>query len=725
VRRARRREVERQRRIRRAVFIALCVLAALFGSFGGMVLVDSVDLPEVTGLEHYRPNTTTELYDIHGERIGSFALERRVVVPYTGFAPILRESVISIEDKGFEHHFGINIFRVIGAAFHDVRSKGRAQGASTLTMQLARNLFLSDERTAGRKLQETLLSIQIEHTFTKPQIFTMYGNQIFLGHGVYGFEAGAEFYFSRHADELTLPEAALLAGLPKGPEEFSPTAHPERALRRRNQVIAALLHDSKITRDEAAGAQAAPLGLHLETPPNTDAPWFVEEVRRQLDRSLGPDAVHTSGLRVYTTLDMGLQRAANRSVLDGLAAYERRQGWRSRPVNLIAEHVDLETFRHPDWVVPPAPGAYVHAVVTEISADSVQATIGNGVVVLAPMDWAWTNHRVANTFLRVGDVIYVRLGANSAGIWRASLEEDTGAQGSLLAMDNVTGNVLAMVGGRDFELSQYNRATESERQVGSSFKPYVYTAAIEAGMTPDTMILDAPTSFGNYRPHDYENNTLGEITLTRAFADSRNIPAVRLAAQVGMPKVIATARRFGITGNIPPYLPVALGAVEISLQEQVAGYSVFPNEGMLVTPRLIRRVTDDEGVPVGDDGAPGANHAAPVGAINNGGATPVISPRTARSMIRMMRAVVAPGGTGAAAAALNHPVAGKTGTTSDYADAWFIGYSPSITCGVWVGYDNRTPLGKGETGGITALPIWIDTLRVADAQHPDESFSGQ
>jgi penicillin-binding protein 1A len=703
--------------VRRTVFIVLCVLAALFGSFGGMVLVDSVDLPEVAGLEHYRPSTTTEIYDIHGERIGSFALERRVVVPYNGFAPILRESVISIEDKGFEHHFGINIFRVIGAAFHDVRSKGRAQGASTLTMQLARNLFLSDERTAGRKLQETLLSIQIEHTFTKPQIFTMYGNQIFLGHGVYGFEAGAEFYFSRHADELTLPQAALLAGLPKGPEEFSPTAHPERALRRRNQVIAALLHDSKITRDEAGQAEAAPLGLHLETPPNTDAPWFVEEVRRALDRTLGPEAVHTSGLRVYTTLDMDLQRAANRAVLDGLAAYERRMGWRSRPVNLIAEHVDLETFRHPDWVVPPAPGAYVHAVVTKVSADSVQASIGSDVVVLGPTDWAWTGRREANSFLRVGDVIYVKLTADSAGIWRASLEEDTGAQGALLAIDNATGNVLAMVGGRDFELSQYNRATQAQRQVGSSFKPYVYTAAVEAGMTPDTMILDAPTSFGNYRPHDYENNTLGEITLTKAFADSRNIPAVRLAAQVGMPKVIATARRFGITGPIPPYLPVALGAVDITLQEQVAAYSVFPNDGMLVKPRLIRRVTDDEGIPVGDNGVPADE-------INNGGAKLVISPRTARTMLRMMRAVVAPGGTGAAAAALNHPLAGKTGTTSDFADAWFVGYSPSITCGVWVGYDNRTPLGKNESGGIAALPIWMGLLRVGDAQHPDETFPG-
>ena len=700
--------------MRRAALIALCVLAGLFGSLGGLVLVDSVDLPEVAELEHYKPSTITELYDIHGERIGSFALQRRIVVGYDAFSPVLRSAVISIEDKGFESHFGVNVFRVVGAAVHDLRTKGRAQGASTLTMQLARNLFLSDERTAGRKLEETLLSIQIERTFTKPQIFTMYGNQIYLGHGVYGFEAGAEFYFSKHASELALPEAALLAGLPKGPEEFSPTAHPERALRRRNQVIAALRSDGKITRDEARTAEAAPLGLHLAAPPNTEAPWFVEEVRRELEKQLGADTVHEAGLRVYTTLDLSLQQAANRAVEDGLAAYERRRGWRERPVNLLAAHVDATNFRHPDWAVPPAPGVYVHALVTEVSARAATARIGSQSVVLQPADWAWTGYRAATEFLRPGDVIYVKLAAQTLDGWRASLEEDTGAEGALLAIDNATGDVLAMVGGRDFALSQYNRATEAERQVGSSFKPYVYTAAVEAGATPETMILDAPTSFGGYTPHDYENNTLGEITLEKAFADSRNIPAVKLAAQVGMPKVVATAHRFGVTSRIPEYLPVALGAVEITLAEQVAAYAVFPNDGMRVSPRLIRRVTDADGVPVG-------NALSSQGL----GATAVTSPRTARTMMRLLRAVTAPDGTGAAAGALEHPVAGKTGTTSSFTDAWFLGSSPSVTCGVWVGYDDRTSLGEGESGGKAALPIWMDVLRVADAAHPGERFAGE
>jgi penicillin-binding protein 1A len=716
----------------------LCVLAAVFGSLGGLVLVDSVDLPEVAELEHYRPSTTTNLYDIHGELVGSFALERRVAIGYDDFAPILRESVISIEDKGFEHHFGINIFRVIGAALHDVRSKGRAQGASTLTMQLARNLFLSDERTAGRKLQETLLSIQIERTFTKPQIFTMYGNQIYLGHGVYGFEAGAEFYFSKHARDLTLPEAAMLAGLPKGPEEFSPTMHPDRTLKRRNQVLAALRSDRVISKEDAAAAEAAPLGLQLDQPPNTEAPWFVEEVRRELDHELGPETVHAAGLRVYTTLDMGLQRIANEAVLGGLAAYERRAGWHGRLVNLAAAHVDYLTFQHPDWRQTPAVAsphaAWRHAVVQTVAANRVQAAVGGsatGLLTLQPADWAWTGYKTATQFLRPGDVIYVHLSAGSAQGWRGSLEQDSGAQGALLAMDNATGDVLALVGGRDFALSQYDRAIESRRQVGSSFKPYVYTAAVEAGTTPDQMILDAPTSFGSYRPRDFEGNTLGEITIEKAFADSRNIPAVRLAAQVGMPKVIETARRFGITSPIPEYLPVALGAVELGLEEQVAAYSVFPNDGMRVRPRLIKRMTDADGVPVvlpDDDVAgesveqPDKQSEQPLPTRASSGTA--ISPQTARVMVGLMQSVTAPGGTGADAAKLDHPVAGKTGTTSGFTDAWFVGYSPSVTCGVWVGYDNRTPLGDGETGGKTALPVWMDVMRVVDAEHPGESFSG-
>ncbi len=707
----------------RLALAVLVLMAAAAGSLVGLMLVYSVHLPQIDDLERYRPSTTTELYDVKGRVFGSFALERRVVVGYDDFAPLLRQAVISIEDKNFESHWGVNVFRVAGAVYHDLTSSSRAQGASTLTMQLARNLFLSSERTFGRKLQEAFLSIQIERTFTKQQIFTLYGNQIYLGHGVYGFEAGAEYYFSKHAKDLTLPEAALLAGLPKGPSAYSPILNPDKALRRRNLVINAMLEDGKITADQASAAREAPLGLQVETDPNAVAPYFVEEVRRELEKKLGSEQVHSAGLRVYTTLDLDLQRTANRAVLDGLAAYERRRGWRGHLLNAIAGRVGLAEFRHPDWILPPEPGDYVHAVVVGVLPYQATARVGDKRLVLNEEDWAWTGQKSSEGFLTPGDIIYVHLasnqatgdqrmgpivGENGSPVLHGTLEQDSGAQGALLAVDNLSGDVLAMVGGRDFNLSQFNRATQAERQTGSSFKPYVYTAAVEEGATPEERTVDAPFSVGSYTPHDYEGNYLGKISLLKAFADSRNIPALKLAERVGMKKVIEVAHRFGITSSIPAYLPVALGAVEVTLKEQVAAYEAFPNDGLRIAPRLVRKVTDADGSVIAEDKSE---------------VSEATSAKTARTMMVFLREVTK-SGTAAAAKALNHPVGGKTGTTSDFTDAWFLGFSPSVTCGVWVGYDNRESLGDKETGAKAALPIWMDFMKVAIAGKDGETFVG-
>ncbi len=342
-------DVARRKLVGRVLFGLLLLVSVLVGATTGLLLVYSTDIPQVEQLEHYRPSSITELYDDHGRVIGSFALQRRVVATYNDYPPVLRDALISIEDKDFYRHWGINVWRIAGAAYRDIESGGRVQGASTLTMQLARNLFLSPDRSFHRKIEEALLAIQIERRFTKEQIFTLYANQIFLGHGVYGFEAASEYYFSKPAKQLTLDEATLLAGLPKAPGLYSPINHPDRAIKRRNLVINAMLEDGKITAQRAMEARNQPLQLKLQHDPNSLAPYFVEEIRRYLENKYGSDQVHEGGLRVYTSLDMDLQRAANQAVLDGLAAYERRHGWKGHLENVLTRAVTLASYQHVDW----------------------------------------------------------------------------------------------------------------------------------------------------------------------------------------------------------------------------------------------------------------------------------------------------------------------------------------------------------------------------------------
>src|ERR1700682_3348135 len=694
-------EIAGRKLVGRVLFGLLFLIAALVGATAGLMLVYTTDLPQVDALEAYRPSSVTELYDDHSRVIGSFALQRRVVATYEDFPPALRDALVSIEDKDFYRHSGINFWRIVGAAYRDIESGGRLQGASTLTMQLARNLFLSPDRSFHRKVQETMLAIQIERRFTKPQIFTLYANQIFLGHGVYGFEAASEYYFSKPARQLTLPEAALLAGLPKGPTVYSPINHPDRTQKRRNLVINAMLEDGKITAAQAADARSAPLVLRLAHDPNSLAPYFVEEIRRYLENKYGADQVHEGGLKVYTTLDVDLQKAANQSLLDGLAAYERRHGWKAHLENILAQGLTIEKYTHLDWDDGPDVNGYIHAVVTSSGTGIATLKFGRYAAALTQADAAWT-HKKLPKILKRGDICYVRiLSLSSNGAARVSLEQDSGAQGALIAIDNATGGIKAMVGGRDFNESKFDRATQAMRQVGSSFKPYVYTALIDEGASPDDTILDEPVTFetssGPYSPHNYDEKFEGIITLRRALAQSRNIPALKLASKVGIKTVIEYAARFGVTAKLPPYLPVALGSAEITLIEQTSAYSVFPNDGVRVTPRYITRVTDYEGRVLEED-YPDAKD--------------VISSRTARIMTSMLREVVLHG-TAVAAAKMPFPVAGETGTTNDFTDAWFVGFSPTMSCGVWVGYDEKKSLGAKETGAHAALPIWMNFMMAA------------
>jgi len=462
-----------------------------------------------------------------------------------------------------------------------------------------------------------------------------------------------------------------------------------------------MLEDGKLTAEQASAARNRPVELKLQRDPNPPAPYFVEEIRRYLETKYGSDQVHQGGLRVYTSLDMDLQRAANQSVLDGLASYERRHGWKGRLENVLTKEVTLANYHHPDWDDEPEVNGYEHALVTGVSAGSAMIKFGSHTSSLAPADAAWT-HRKLHEILRPGDIVYVKILALAPdGKARVSLERDSGAQGALLAIDNPSGGIKAMVGGRDFNESKFNRATQALRQVGSSFKPYVYTAAIDQGAKPDDTILDAPVTFqtasGPYTPHNYDEKFEGTITLRRALAQSRNIPALKLADSLGIKTVIDYAHRFGITSNLRPYLPVALGAAEVTPLEQTSAFSVFPNDGVRITPRYITKVTDYQGRVLEED-FPDVKDA--------------ISARTARIMTSMLQEVVQHG-TAIAAAAMQYPLGGKTGTTNDFTDAWFVGFSPTLTCGVWMGYDEKKSLGAKETGGHAALPIWMDFMKVA------------
>jgi penicillin-binding protein 1A len=726
----------------RLAFSFLLVCAIALGAAVGLLFVYTSDLPEIRALEDYRPNVVTELYGDDGQAIGTFALQRRILVTYSQIPKVLKDAVLTTEDQHFEEHWGVDIPRVLQAASHDIVQHRLAEGASTLTMQLAGGLFLNrSDRSAHRKIQETLLAIQIERHYTKEQIFTMYSNQIYLGAGNYGFEAASEYYFSKPTGQLTLPEAATLAAIIRGPV-YQPTSHPERALARRNLVLSLMAHDHKISEDEAHAAEKLPLGLHIASTRNDLAPYFVEEVRQYLEHTYGTAAVHEQGLRVYTTLNVAMQRAADQAVRDGLHSYDRRHGWRGNLPNILADKPSdavasaaravpngagkvsvsatvlttaqtstLDKYQNDDWRGPIQKGDYVTGLVTAVEPTFATIKIGSFRAMLTPADFAWTGKKSPHELLKVGDLVCVAIKEVSGITLRVQLEQVPAAQGALLAIDNSTGEIKAMVGGYDFEDSKFNRATQASRQTGSSFKVYVYAAGLEEGISPFDTVVDEPVIFRsggqNYSPHNYDMKFEGRITYRRALADSRNVPAVRLLDHVGVNTVIELARKFGIQSPLPPYLPLALGAADLTLLEHTSAFTVFPDDGIHIEPHYIRRVTSYDGV-VLEEPKPNV--------------TDVIPPETARTMVAMLEEVVQ-FGTGVKAKELGRPSAGKTGTTNDFTDAWYIGFTPQLTAGVWVGNDDpRTSLGKKETGAAAALPIWLEFMQQANQNAPVEQF---
>ena len=691
-------------------FLLLCSIA--LGAGCGLLFVYASDLPEIRALETYRPNVVTEIYADDGQMVASFALQRRILMTYEQCPKILYNAVSSIEDQHFEDHWGIDFPRIAGAAYRNLLKGRKAEGASTITMQLAGNLFLDrSDRSFRRKMQEMLLALQIERRYTKPQIFTMYSNQVYLAHGNYGFAAASQFYFGKPVTDLKLQEAALLAGMIRGPI-YSPLNDPQRALLRRNLVLRRMQEEGKITPTEEATAIKTPLGLHIQYPRNDLAPYFFEEIRKYLESTYGTEAVHERGLRVYTTLNSAMQRAANLAVRDGLHAYDRRHGWRGGLPNIVKDNLGtLDSYEDDDWRHAIEKGSYVTGLVMAVDDKYATIKIGTYRAVISAGDFAWTGRKKPSELLKVGDLAQFSIQELRELTARVQLEQQPAPQAAMVAIDNPTGEIKALVGGYSFEDSKFNRATQSVRQVGSSFKIYVYADAVAKGFTPFDTILDAPfttVSGGQpYSPRNYDENFEGNITLRRALAGSRNVPAVKLAEKVGINSVVETTRRFGITTPLPAYLPLALGAADMKLIEHVSAFTVFPDEGIRIDPHMIRRVTNYDGALL-EEAHPGIHE--------------VIPPEVAHTMTAMLEEVVQ-FGTGIAAKALKRPAAGKTGTTQDYTDAWFIGFTPQITTGVWVGFDDKQiSLGKKETGARAALPVWLEFMQNGLAGMPVLDF---
>jgi penicillin-binding protein 1A len=690
--------------LRRAGLVILFLIAAALGTATGVLFAYAGDLPRISALDDYAPSTISRVYGARGEVVGEFAIERREVIPYEAISPKLEQAILAAEDDGFNQHFGLSISRIIVTAISDIIHR-RMHGASTLTQQLARKLFLTDDKTPERKIKEALLAIQIEKRYTKREIFTLYCNQMYFGHGVYGVEAASRLYFGKSAKDVSLEEAALIAGILQRNVRQSPYVNPEAAMRRRNYALGRMAEVGFITQAEADEAKKKPIVVRPEPPGQTTsaAPYFLEEIRRELEGRYGAKQLYENGLSIQTALDLRLQEASTQALNEGLRRLDKRRGFRKPRRNVVTEGHRIDAYRQPRWDRPMSPGQIVPAVVTAVDPGTMQLRAGAMKISIDKKGFAWTGKPSAAQLVTRGDLVEARLltVADGGGTATATLEQAPDVEGAVLILDNRTGQVMTMVGGYSFERSKFNRATQAYRQVGSSFKPFVYTAAVDSGYTPVTLLMDTPASFAGgagqpaYTPLNYDRAFEGPITLRRALEQSRNVPAVRVMEQLGPKQVIAYARRLGLESPLPPYLAVALGAAEATLVEMTSAYAVYPNQGVRMRPYSVLKVSDREGNVLEE------NRPEPTDAIRAD---------TAYVMTNLLRGVVQRG-TATKAAALNWPIGGKTGTTDDYTDAWFIGFDPDVTIGVWVGYDQKRTMGPGGTGSDVAVPIWVDIMK--------------
>ncbi|MCD4748666.1 MAG: PBP1A family penicillin-binding protein [Thermoanaerobaculales bacterium] len=688
--------------------LAGCVV----GAFTGWAIARTLHIPQLDQLPTYRPASTTEVLAADGSQVATFALERRVELPPDQIPDNLKLAIVAIEDGNFYNHGGVDPKAILRAVIGSIKTwkLGGQGGASTLTQQLARDLFLSRERRIARKIREMFLALDMEKRLSKDQIISMYANQIYFGQGAYGVEAASLLYFDKPAIELELYEAAMLAGMIQNPERLhNPIRNPEGTKNRRDRVLGKMFELGFIDQGSYRAGLEAPLGLELHKAHTDNGAYFLEHVRRKIENDYGTNTLYKGGLQVDLTMDPGLQKAAEAAVREGLVELETNHLGFRRPPNVVKDGraQDAVSYIDPSWQqLSLVPGDMVRAVVLEVSRSKARLRLADREAEFGIAAAKWTKASSLKRILRPGDLVFVRLPdplpEDDEAVLSVELLQEPEIEGALLAMDNRTGAVLAMVGGFDFERSEFNRATQSKLQCGSAFKPFVYLTAFEAGYTPADTLFDAPfllpDAIGEltYCPKNYYNKYYGITTLRRALEASFNASAVKLQDMVGGQAVVDTAKAMGISTELHPYASLALGTLGVRLIDLVRAYAGFANLGEIPQPYFIAEVRDRDGRQL--------ERFFPT--LERGASAPATY-----LLLHVLEGVVERG-TGMKARALDAHLAGKTGTTDEYSDAWFVGSSPRITVGVWVGRDHKAPIGKRMTGAAAALPIWIRFMEV-------------
>ncbi|MHC1713825.1 MAG: penicillin-binding protein 1A [Solidesulfovibrio sp.] len=732
--------------------VILLFVGVLSGAAGliGLYYWASSDLPSFRKITDYRPPLVTTIYTRDNKVLGYLYSEKRFLVTLSEMPEFLPKAFLGAEDSTFYQHEGVDISAIVRAMIKNLQRGGIKQGGSTITQQIIKRLLLSSEKSYKRKIKEAILAYRLEKYLTKDEILTIYLNQIYLGSRAYGVEAAARTYFGVHVADLTIAQAALLAGLPQAPTRYSPFRDFESAKNRQKYVLGRMLVQGWITQAQHDAAVAEPLVFKSMPDPSWEvAPFYLEEVRRELIDRFGEDQVYNGGLHVHSAVDLKHQEAAERALRDGLVASEKRRGYKPTLEKLDKEKYQefYERSNVPESLLTP--GRWVKALVQELAGQGAVVRFGDKYGLIPAEEMSWAKGKV-----EVGDLVWASviavpekpgvekaapepqvvlasqaaktgkkgkapeapqpaLAKSGRPMWKLAMQLEPRIEGGLVSMDPRTGEVLACVGGFSFEKSQFNRATQSFRQPGSSFKPVVYSVAMDNGLTPATVVMDGPFSYVDpwskqvWTPGNYEGDYGGPMTIRAALAKSKNLVTVRVAQQVGMKKVVERAQELGLRGEFGPYLPVSLGAVAVNLLDMVRAYSAFARDGSTIAPRFILDVKSPWGEEI---------------FVNKPEIKQVLTPQTAYVMDCLLKEVVR-AGTATGIKVLGRPLAGKTGTTNEFQDAWFMGFAPYLLTGCYIGFDQPKPMGKGETGGRAALPVWLAYRKVVENDYPVEDFT--